>query len=160
MMPGSVTSTTKSELETLKTFASLRFKGDRLEPSELTTILGTSPTTAYRKGEVYKHSRGHQARSRTGLWLLSTERHLAAPDLDSHLRYLLAILYPGGAEDKIACLSELMRAQQIEADVSCFWYGKAEAAPPVIGEDIRSMLARLPAKIEADFQTDRSCSRA
>ena len=67
------TYTTKSDPRTLTTYASLRFIGDRLEPSRLTELLREQPTTAYRKGEVYKRSRGCEVQGRTGLWLLSTK---------------------------------------------------------------------------------------
>jgi hypothetical protein len=62
--PGSAMSVTKSEP---KAFASLRFKGDRLEPERVSEILHAIPTTAYHKGEVYKRSRGHEACGRTAI---------------------------------------------------------------------------------------------
>jgi hypothetical protein len=147
-------STTKSESGTLKAYASLRFMGDRLEPSRLTDILGKAPTVAYRKGEIYKRSRGHEVRGRTGLWLLSTDGSVPDADLDRHLRYLLAVLLPEKSEAKVTRLQELMRDEKIKADVSCFWYGQSGAQLPVIAEDMRKILARLPAEIETDFQTD------
>lgn len=47
-----------------------------------------------------------------------------------------------------------MREEELEADVSCFWYGESGAHPPVIPDDVRNALARLPANIETDFQVD------
>jgi hypothetical protein len=152
-MSGSATSTTKSSPGTLKAFASLRFRGDRLEPDRLTEILGNTPTLAYRKGEAFKRSRGQEARGRTGLWMLSTEKHISSIELDEHLRYLLAMLFPADTRGRLDRLRELMREQQIAADVSCFWYGEAGAEAPVIAEDVRSALARLPAEIETDFHS-------
>ncbi len=104
-MSGSAMPTTKSEARTLKTFASLRFRGDRLDPGRVTAILGAAPTTAYRKGEIFKRSRGHEARGRTGVWLLSSNGHVSSPELDRHLRFLLAILFP----------DEIRRADQTPA---------------------------------------------
>jgi len=52
------TSKTKSGPKALDVFASLRFFGDRLEPRRISEILNTIPTLAYRKGEVFKKSRG------------------------------------------------------------------------------------------------------
>jgi hypothetical protein len=144
----------KSETQTLQAFAGLRFMGDRLEPDKLTAILGVAPTTAYRKGEVYKRSRGHEVRGRTGLWLLSSKGFAPVTDLDNHLRYLLSILFPGGCDDKLGMLRDLMREEQLKADVGCFWYGKSGAAFPVIPEELRAAFARLPADIETDFHTD------
>jgi hypothetical protein len=153
-MSGSVTCTTSSEPGTLRAFAALRFRGDRLEPDRLTEILGADPTIAYRKGEIFKKSRGNEACGRTGVWLLSSDGQVHSLELESHLRYLLAILFPGSSDARIGNLHELMREEQIEADVSCFWYGKSGTKPPLIPEDVRTALARLPAEIETDFHTD------
>jgi hypothetical protein len=153
-MPGSAISTTKSEVRTKKAFASLRFKGDRLEPSRMTEVLEAAPTTAYRKGEVYKRNRGHEARGRTGLWMLSSKGRVLSANLDDHLRYLLAILFASDWDRRLRRLRDLMREEEIEADVTCFWYGGAGAQPPVIPPDVRAALARLPAAIVTDFETD------
>ena len=136
------------------TYASLRFMGDGLEPNWISDLLGAQPKTAYRKGEVYKHVRGHDVRGRTGLWLLSSKGALESPDLNAHLAYLLAILFPANAEELVHRLRALMRDKGIEADVSCFWHGEHGAQPPVVREDLRAAFARLPATIETDFDTD------
>ena len=124
-MPEAATSTTSFEPETRRTFASLRFMGDRLEPGRITAILGVAPTTAYRKGETFKRSRGLEARGRTGIWILSSDGRVADRDLDHHLRYLLAVLFPGGSDATVGELRKLMHEQQITAAVSCFWYGES-----------------------------------
>ncbi|MGD9617412.1 MAG: DUF4279 domain-containing protein [Alphaproteobacteria bacterium] len=148
------TSTTKTEPGTLDVFASLRFFGDRLEPSRITEILDAAPTVAYRKGEIFKRVRGNEVRGRTGLWLISSEHRVEIPDLNDHLDYLLGIVFSGKRPDRLPRLQELMRADGIEADVPCFWYGEKGARPPIIREDIRERLARIPAGLELDFDTD------
>jgi hypothetical protein len=65
---------TAAETETLSTFATLNFSGDMLEPERVTEILGVEPTSGYRKGEVYRRSRGRETHGRTGLWHFSTMR--------------------------------------------------------------------------------------
>ncbi len=120
----------------------------------MNNILGIVPTTAYRKGEIFKQSRGREARGRTGIWLLSSDGRVADPDLVHHLRYLLAVLFPGKSDAKVRKLHNLMREQQITADVSCFWYGESGAQPPAIPEEMRAAFSRLPAQIETDFDTD------
>lgn len=145
---------TKSEPAILSAFASLRFMGDRLDPDRVTTILGAAPTTAYRKGEIFKRSRGHEMRGRTGLWLVSSERRVASLELDHHLRYLLAIVFPEDSNKRLQALRDLMRDEQLTADVLCFWYGESGARLPTIAEELRSAFARLPAEIETDFHTD------
>jgi Domain of unknown function (DUF4279) len=117
-------------------------------------MLGVEPTLAYRKGEVFKRSRGREMCRRTGLWLLSSAQHMSSSGLDDPLGYLLAILCPQDTEDTLRRLHDLMREDRLQADVSCFWYGKAGARPPGISAAICAALARLPAEIETDFWTD------
>ena len=151
---GSATLSKKAESVTLITFASLRFGGDRLEPERVTDILCSSPDTAYRKGEVYKRVREHEVRGKTGLWLVSSEHRVDSLDLNDHLEYLLAIVFPNSGEDRLARLHELMREQEIEADVPCFWHGRHGSAAPRVRPDIVRRFALLPAEIEPDFDAD------
>jgi hypothetical protein len=150
-MAGLGTSTMKSEAS--KTFASLRFKGDRLEPSRVSDILHVDPTTAYRKNEVYKRSRGHEVRGRTGVWLLSSKGHVESSDLSDHLRYLLTILFPDPSSDRVDQLRKMLRDGHVEADVSCFWFGKPGSFRPEISNDIAAAFERLPARIDTDFHS-------
>jgi hypothetical protein len=147
-------STTKSETATLDIFASLRFTGDRLEPGRVTRLLRIEPTIAYRKGEVYKRSRGHEVIGRTGLWLLSSEGRVSSNDLRDHLAHLWAVIYSATGRDLVSPLQELMREDGLEADISCFWYGEHGASPPVIPHEIRAAFAQIGATIETDFDTD------
>jgi hypothetical protein len=142
----------KTGPKSLEAFASLRLFGDRLEPGRISELLGTEPTLAYRKGEIYKISRGREVHGRTGLWLVSSEGKVDSKDLNDHFDYLLTIIFSGS--DRLGRLHAVMDELDIEADVTCFWWGAAGAKPPVIRDDIRSRFARLPAQIEIDFDTD------
>jgi hypothetical protein len=113
-----------------------------------------APTTAYRKGEIYKRFRGHEARGRTGLWLLSSKGRIDSLDLNDHLDYLLGIVFSDASEKRLQQLQVLLRECRLEADAPCFWYGERGAQPPVIRDDVRVRLARIPAEIEPDFDTD------
>jgi hypothetical protein len=137
----------------LEAFASLRLIGDRLEPDRVSEILGTKPTIAYKKREIYKMTRGREVRGRIGLWLVSSEGQVDSKNLNDHLDYLLRIIFPGDI-GKLDRLHSLMSELGIEADVTCFWWGSAGAKPPVIRDDIRARFARIPAPIECDFDTD------
>ena len=117
-------------------------------------MLGVEPTTAYRKGEVYKRSRGHEIVGRTGLWLLSSRDYVKSGELSDHLAYLKAVIFPPGGDDLVAPLQMLMREEGLTADVSCFWYGEQGAEPPVIPEEIRAAFSRIGATIETDFDSD------
>jgi len=148
------TSTTKSKAGTVNAFAGLRFTGDKLEPARITRLLAVEPTTAYRKGEVYKRSRGHEVVGRTGLWLLSSEASVKNAELIDHLIYLKGVIFPASGQDLITPIKRLMRNDNLAADVSCFWYGEHGATAPQIPEEIRAAFARLGATIELDFDTD------
>ncbi|HEX6443407.1 MAG TPA: DUF4279 domain-containing protein [Stellaceae bacterium] len=128
--------------------------GDKLEPGWISDLLGVQPETAYRKREVYKRSRGHEVRGRTGLWLLSSERQIDSTDLNDHLAYLLGILFPAEKPDLPRSLRALMQKEALDADVSCFWYGERGATPPEILEEIRAGFGQIGATIETDFDTD------
>jgi hypothetical protein len=154
MMNLSATSTTKSEPKTVGTYASLRFMGDRLDPDRVTSVLGVIPTLAYRKGEIWKRSPRHEYRGRSGLWLLSTRRELESLELVDHFRRLLDVLFPAGSRERIGPVRALMHEEELEADVTCFWYGEHGATPPAIPDEIRAAFARIGATIETDFDTD------
>jgi hypothetical protein len=129
--------------------------GDRLEPDRVSVVLGTEPTLAYRKGEIYKRTRtGHEIRGRGGLWLLSTRRRFDSLKLQDHFEELLDALFPDGSSRLIKPLRELMERDGLKADVTCFWYGQHGATPPEIPEETRAAFARIGAAIETDFQTD------
>lgn len=145
---------TKSELGRSRTFASLRFAGDGLDPDRMTEVLRTAPTLAYRKGEVFKRSRGHQVRGRTNLWLLSSKGRVQSLELSDHLKFLLGILFPGASDEVAERLRGMLRDGRIKADVSCFWAGLPGMMPPAVPEQVRAALASLPAEIETDFVTD------
>jgi Domain of unknown function (DUF4279) len=135
-------------------YAGLRFTGDRLEPQTLTSIMGVEPTLAYRKGEIYKRSRGHEIKGRSGLWLLSTRRRFESLMLRDHFQELLEVLLPDDSLRLIEPLRRLMAKDGLEADVTCFWYGEKGAEPPEIPEETRAAFAKIGATIETDFQTD------
>lgn len=148
----SETSETKPEAaQTMSTFATLRFSGDRLDPGRVTSALHRPPTLAYRKGEAYRKNRdGRETRGRTGVWLLSTRRMFPGSPLADHLAYLADIL----STDIRPAVRRVMQRDGIEADVSCFWHGQPGAEPPSIPADIAAVFAELPAQIELDFDTD------
>lgn len=128
--------------------------GDGLDPSCVTEILFVAPTLAYRKGEIFKRSRGHEVRGRTNLWLLSSRGRVQSSNLSDHLEYLLAILFPDGSDERAERLRAILRGGQVEADIGCFWAGPPGMPPPIVPEHVRTALATLPAEIETDFVTD------
>jgi hypothetical protein len=75
------------------TRTALRFRGDDLNPDELTKVLGVDPSSAHRKGDARSSlaTGKSYAPQKTGLWLLSATP--AEPgDLDSQILELLGRL--------------------------------------------------------------------
>jgi hypothetical protein len=67
----------------------LRFAGDDLDPAEISAILPIAPTRAHRKGG--KFLAGPHAgplRGRTGIWILSTDKHVPSDDFGDHLEFV------------------------------------------------------------------------
>lgn len=74
--------------ELSKTAATLRFFGDDLDPGEITSALGQSPTVGVPKGGVWLTFGGVERRAKTGSWRRTTERREPG-DLDGHIAELL-----------------------------------------------------------------------
>jgi hypothetical protein len=154
----SATSTTKSKPAT-RTFATLRFSGDRLDPERISAILAVSPTKAWRKGERYVAGpRAGELVGRTGTWFLATDGHVDSPDLKKHLGFLNRLLSSmhsaSGEGTRLDQLRALMKKHGIKADASLFWHGSAGEQPPSIPRQALRTLRALPAEIETDFDTD------
>jgi Domain of unknown function (DUF4279) len=142
-----------------RAFATLRFSGDRLDPDQITAILGVPPTKAWRKEERYyagEHT-GYLL-GRTGTWFLATNDRITSPVLTQHLEFLTS-LFSRRRQDEpepMAQLQKLMARDEVKADVSCFWHGAAGEQPPLITPQVTEKLRALPAEIETDFDTDEA----
>lgn len=139
-----------------RTYATLRFVGDELDPEHISAILQVKPTRAHRKGQrFYGGLRSRDLTGRTGIWYFDT-RDMPSKDLVQHLGFIVSLLYPGGGSlDKINQLKAVLDREHAKAHVSCFWYGEHGARPPTIPDRVRTALAPLDADdIDTDFDTD------
>jgi Domain of unknown function (DUF4279) len=151
-------SMTKSTEEVLQNtaFATLRFRGDRLNPDRITAILGVRPTKAYRRGERYfAGPRAGHVTGRTGVWVFATDSIVEGPELDRHLEHLVEVIFraPNCAK-RLKQLHELMSRDGVEADVSCFWRGGPGTRRPVVPAGVINKLDQVPAEIETDFEVN------
>jgi Domain of unknown function (DUF4279) len=137
-----------------KTYATLRFAGDRLDPANISAILSVAPKRAHRKGEsFYAGPRAGHLTGRTGIWYFDT-RDVASRDLADHLRLIVKLLYPEpDDDDRVTRLRDVMGRAHARAQVSCFWHGKPGMQVPAVPDDVRAALTRLPATIETAFHT-------
>ena len=147
----------KSEPEARRAYASLRIRGDSLDPERVTRALRVFPTVAYAKGAKYRAGDlTGELVGRTGLWLLSSRDIVASDNLLDHLNYIIGILAPGPTHfAPLAGLRVLLeRHKDVHVDVACFWHGRVGDKRPSIPRSVTEFLKMIPAEIELDFATD------
>ena len=155
------TSSTKTDPPTdRKAFVTLRFAGDDLDPAEISAILPIAPTRAHRKGETFLAGpHAGPLRGRTGIWFLSTDKHVPSDDLGDHLEFVWTLLYPKpGDNSRIGALCDVLKHTGSRARITCFWRGDPGEAEPRIPAEFRSSIARLGADIETDFAVSEIAS--
>ena len=151
------TSSTRIERPKARLFASLRVRGDSLDPDQLTRILRVFPTTAYAKGMKYRAGeRTGELVGRTGVWLLSTEGIVASDHLNDHLTFLVGVLVPNSKDfSPLTHLHTLLEKQKdLKADIACFWHGRFGEKRPSVPRAFSEFLKLVPADLELDFDTD------
>jgi Domain of unknown function (DUF4279) len=171
---------------TIRTFATFRVSGDKLDPDELTTLFRITPTLAYAKGERYVA--GPQAGTlvgRTGVWYLSTDTVICSPKLSDHIYAVFAVLALDQFEEwlkqksklkpaspktarkqpplpafmlhgRLRQFSTLLKRKSLTASMSCFWHGGRDAKPPAVPRLVSQLFQIVPIAIETDFDIDGS----
>lgn len=140
-----------------KTFVTLRFAGDALDPREISEILPVEPTRAHRKGEeFFAGPHAGILRGRTGIWFLATDKHVPSDDLDDHLRFVRNLLYQAPDDySRILKLREILKASHSAAHVTCFWRGDPGETAPQIPGHFKSAVEPFAPDIETDFAVQR-----
>jgi hypothetical protein len=147
-------STTKTDaVVDRKSFVTLRFVGDDLDPKEISAVLPVSPTRAHCKGEGFvAGKRAGKLRGRTGIWYLATDKLVPSDDLQQHLGFVQKLLCPESKDDRrISRLRDILGRAHAHAHVTCFWRGDPGETAPQIPEQFRSAVAAIAADIETDF---------
>ena len=136
-----------------KTFVTLRFAGDDLDPGEISAVLPVAPTRAHRKGEeFFAGPRAGNLRGRTGMWFLATDELVPGDDLQDHLAFVQKLLSPTpGDTSRIAKLRAVVERTHSRAHVTCFWRGEPGEFAPGIPDHFKSAIQPLAADIETDF---------
>ncbi len=94
-----------------RTAVSLRFRGDELQPEEISVVLGCQPDLSALKGGTWRSPKNVDRISKTGMWHKSAARR-APGDLDGQVAELLASM-----TDDLAVWQRL--TTQFSADVFC-----------------------------------------
>jgi hypothetical protein len=147
----------KSRQGTRRIYASLRVRGDSLDPEQVTRTLRVFPTIAYAKGMKYQAGeRTGELVGRTGVWLLSTKDIVASDNLTIHLLFLMGVLLPTPKDTSpfIHVRALLARHKDWRADISCFWHGRLGEKRPSVPRQISDFLKIIPVELELDFGTD------
>jgi hypothetical protein len=134
-------------------YATLQVTGDRLDPPEVTAVLGLKPTFCVRKGETFRRGRrDREYVGRTGVWSFSTKGTIHSDRLQDHLASLGELLL--ARQERFVEIREFLRGHSEWAGVSCFWAGPAQAAQPSVPEWFRELVGRIGGEIEVDFYQD------
>jgi hypothetical protein len=136
-----------------KSFVTLRFTGDDLDPAEISRVLPVEPTRAHRKDEeFFAGAHAGNLRGRTGTWFLATDKLVPGDDLHDHLAFVQKLLYPSPDDNsRIVKLRAVLERVHSRAHVTCFWRGDPGETPPQIPDWFKSDVAPLAAEIETDF---------
>lgn len=136
-----------------KTFVTLRFAGDDLDPREISAILPVNPTRAHRKGEeFFAGPNAGTLRGRTGIWFLATDKLVPGDDLPAHFEFIQKLLYPEPHDARrINELRQVLERAYSRAHITCFWRGDPGETAPQIPDRFKSALEPLAADIETDF---------
>ena len=148
-------SMTNSE-NTIRTFATLRFAGDELDPEEISRVVKEKPTRAYKKGQTYRPGlRSPEITRKTSMWYFSTKYKIQSKDLADHLNALEKLISPFADQDsRLKELREIIERRNLEAHATVFWRGPPGTQHPSIPSAATAALRRLPADLEPDFANE------
>jgi hypothetical protein len=128
-----------------RTVAELRIYGDRLNPAEVTDVLGILPTSLQVKGEITMNSVGGQRKAPTGGWFLSSEQQVESLDLRQHIDWLLDLLLA-----RANVLRSIQGRDGFHMNVTCIWWSRLGDGGPTLCPEHMSGLAEL--NLECRFE--------
>jgi hypothetical protein len=140
----SVISMANSE-NTIRTFATLRFAGDELDPGEISRVVNEEPTRVYKKGQTYQPGpRSPEITGKTGVWYFSTKHKVPSKDLADHLNALERLISPfADQHSRLRELREIMERKNLQAHATLFWRGPPGAQHPSVPSAAIAALCRL-----------------
>lgn len=133
-----------------RTSASLRIAGDDLVPDEITTMLGSNPTVARRKGDPMGIPPSHPP-ARTGMWHIRTEK----AEGDALDRQIAAILSPLASD--LSIWDNL--AARFELDMFCGVWMNDWNQGLALSPRTMKLLAERNIPVEFDIYYERSPRR-
>jgi hypothetical protein len=70
----------------------LFFRGDDLDPEDVTRLLSIKPSIKHKRGD--HHGEKNEMIWKTGFWLVETREYVESKDIDQHLKWILDQLEP------------------------------------------------------------------
>lgn len=101
-----------------RTWATLRLSGSNLDPEEITSRLGITPSDSLHAGD--QHGKHGEFAYKRGHWSITSQKALTSRDLEEHIDWVLDQLRPAAEE-----LKALLARGDIEGDMVCFWETEA-----------------------------------
>ncbi|WP_417835046.1 DUF4279 domain-containing protein [Thalassospira xiamenensis] len=100
--------------------------------SEVTEMLGMSPSSAQDKGDRIQTSRGVDRFAKETYWALSSEGMILSKDLRHHLNWLLKSIY-----SKRYQLLEIQNFSDVKMAVNCKWWSRGSGGPTIWPEQMK-----------------------
>jgi len=123
----------------------LRILGQDLVPEEVTTLLGLTPSQAFKRGDPFTAG-GRSVPRAFGVWTLSTHGRVQSEDLTEHCRYLLNWVSP---------IRDRLKVYLARPDVSvavAFWWEPTDGpAGFTLPSDVVQELTRICGEFEFYF---------
>lgn len=135
-----------------RSYATLRFVGDHLDPGMISGALDLQPTFSIRKGEAYRHGRRDREHvGRTGVWALSSDSLVQSDQLHDHLDCLAGFLLaqPG----RLEAAAKIGADSDVHVDIFCFWCGPP-GAEPRIPDSFLGLVSQIGGVVDTDFYPD------
>jgi hypothetical protein len=111
----------------LATYSTLRIFSDDLGPDEITRLLQTEPTEAFRKGDL--HSKG-KLRRKTNGWFYSTKKLSNSRDTRRLVDMILTML--DGKADAVKAL----QSKGCKIDITSYWLSVGQGGPWLMPEQM------------------------
>jgi hypothetical protein len=132
--------------ETPRTYATLCFYGDDLDPSRLSKLLGVEPSSSGRKGDPLRRGRVVPR----GFWCLTTRDTCASGEASAHVEALAAT--PGL---DLQALAEAQ--QQYEPRLYIYWDLQDGNGGPMLTPKVLEWTARVGAELHVDLYESAAC---
>jgi len=126
-----------------RTYASIIISGENFNPSDVSSILGISPSYSFRKGD----RRGEKGIWDHSFWELSTKDEETSTDLSVHLEWLIVKILPR----KEILISLASASKSIKTYISCFWESKTGHGGPVFSPELMGKIADLNLELSLDI---------